>query len=120
MDNIPGVEGIGPKTATKLITEHGSLAALMGDLSVVKNEKLRAKLDAARSQIEANREMVRLDTHHELPQAIEELVVQPRYAELIAALEACEFKGLLAEVKADAAKSGVVPMTTAAAQGELF
>jgi len=122
VDNIPGVEGIGPKTATKLITEHGSLAALLADLSVVKNEKLRAKLDAARAQIEANREMVRLDTHHELPVAIGDLVIKPRYPEFIAELEKCEFKGLLAEVKADAAKSGVVvgAGVGASAQGELF
>ncbi len=102
VDNIPGVPGFGPKTATKLITEHGSLAALMANLSVVQNEKLRAKLDAARAQIEANREMVRLDTHHELPVPLDQLGVKPRYPELIAALEKCEFKGLLAEVKAEA------------------
>jgi DNA polymerase-1 len=113
VDNIRGVPGFGPKTATSLLLAHGSLPALMADLSVVSNEKLRAKLEAARAQIEANREMVRLDTHHELPVAIEDLRIAPRYPELIAALEQCEFKGLLAEVKAEAGATG------GSAQGEL-
>ena len=112
VDNIPGVPGFGPKTATKLITEHGSLSAILSDLSVVQNEKLRAKLDAARAQIEANREMVRLDTHHELPAALDQLAIKPRYPELIAALEQCGFKGLLAEVRAEAERKDSV-------QGEL-
>lgn len=112
VDNIAGVPGMGPKTATKLITEHGSLAALLEDSSALTNEKLRAKLEAARAQIEANREMVRLDTHHELPVPLDRLAIAPRYAELIAKLEDCGFKGLLAEVKAEAAGA-------AGAQGEL-
>lgn len=106
VDNIPGVPGLGPKTATKLVTEHGSLAALLADLTAEKNEKLRAKLEAARAQIEANREMVRLDTHHELPVALDALTLRPRYPEQIAALEQCGFKGLLAEVKAEAGLVG--------------
>jgi DNA polymerase-1 len=112
VDNIAGVPGLGPKTATKLITEHGSLKELMSDLTAVKNDKLREKLEAARGQIEANCEMVRLDTHHELPVPLDQLGVKPRYPELIAALEECGFKGLLAEVKADAGSLGQ-------AQGEL-
>lgn len=105
VDNIAGVPGFGPKTATKLINEHGSLAAIMADLRVVQNEKLRTKLEAARAQIEANREMVRLDTHHELPVPLDQLGIKPRYPELIAALEQCGFKGLLAEVKAEAGRN---------------
>lgn len=112
VDNIPGVPGLGPKTATKLITEHGSLATLLADPSAEKNEKLRAKLEAARAQIEANREMVRLDTDHELPVPIPKLGIAPRYPELIAALEKFEFKGLLAEVKSEAERTNT-------AQGEL-
>ena len=113
VDNIPGVSGLGPKTATKLIGEHGSLKELLADLTAVKNDKLREKLSAARAQIEANAEMVRLDTHHELPVPLDQLGVKPRYPDLIAALEECGFKGLLAEVKAEAGSAGQI-------QGELF
>jgi DNA polymerase-1 len=103
VDNIPGIPGFGPKTAVNLLKEFGSLDKLMANVDAVKSDKLRAKLQEARAQIAANREMVRLDCHLDLPLPIEEMLIRPRYAELIAALRNCEFKGLLAEVEAEAA-----------------
>ncbi len=114
VDNIPGVPGIGPKTAAALIAEHGSLAALLADLAAVKNAKLRAKLEAALPQIHANREMVRLDDDLPLPVPLAALRVAPRYPDYLAALRECGFKSLLAEVEKEAAQAG------GAAQGELF
>jgi DNA polymerase-1 len=113
VDNIPGVEGFGPKTAANLINEYGALDRVMAGLNMVKNEKQRAKLEAARAQIEANREMVRLDLDLPLPAPIEQLSIVPDYPALIAALRECEFKGLLAEVEAEAAAKAAV------VQGEL-
>ena len=103
VDNIPGVNGIGPKNAAALLREFGNLDNLLSNLDKVKNEKMRDKLKAAVPQIEQNREMVRLDTHLELPVALRDLQIRPRYEELISALEECEFKSLLHEVKAEAA-----------------
>ena len=120
-DNIPGVPGMGPKTSAALLAEHGSLSALLADLGAVKNEKLRAKLEAARQQIEQNREMVRLDLDLPLPEPLDALRIKPSYPEIIAALESCEFKGLLAEVKAEAAGAIAMKAPVATpAQGELF
>jgi DNA polymerase-1 len=113
VDNIPGVEGFGPKTAANLINEYGALDRVLADLGRVKNEKQRAKLEAARAQVEANREMVRLDLDLPLPAPIEQLRIAPNYPGLIAALRECEFKGLLAEVEAEAAAKAAV------VQGEL-
>lgn len=126
VDNIPGVDGIGPKTAATLITEHGSLDILLANLDAVKSERTREKLRAALTQIAQNREMVRLDDDLPLPAPLDALQITPRYPELIAALETCEFKGLLADVKAEAAKKQptevVTPQAAPArpAQGELF
>ncbi len=102
VDNIPGVDGLGPKGAASLLAAHGSLDALLADLDAVKNERIREKLKAARAQIEQNREMVRLDLDLPLPRSLDALSIQPRYAELIPELEHCEFKSLLAEIRADA------------------
>jgi 5'-3' exonuclease len=113
VDNIPGVPGIGPKTATTLILEYGDIDALLANLPAMKNEKMRVKLDAAREQIAANREMVRLDLDLPLPMPIDDLRIAPRYEELLPALRECEFKTLTAEVEAEAARKGP-------AQGELF
>lgn len=119
VDNIPGVPGLGPKNAAALLQNAGSLDALLANLNAVKNERIREKLASAREQILQNREMVKLDTDLPLPLPLDELTIQPRYAELIAALECCEFKSLLLEVRAEAATAAQKPVSESP-QGELF
>lgn len=60
VDNIPGVEGIGPKTAAKLLQQFGSLAALWPRLSEVESERIRTRLAEARARVETNVRLVRL------------------------------------------------------------
>lgn len=119
-DNIAGVPGIGPKTATTLIQHAGGLEELMADLDAVKNEKLRTKLVDAREQILQNREMVRLDTDLELPVPLDELIIAPKYDELIEALEWCEFRSLLAEVRAEKKAVAAGGGKPGAVQDDLF
>ena len=113
VDNIPGV-GLGRKTAAALIREHGSLEALLANLDKVKNQRTRQKLANARDQILQNRKMVDLDCHLELPVAIDDLRIEPDYPKLIAALEKCEFKSLLQEVRDEAGRAST------AVQGSLL
>ena len=103
VDNIPGV-GIGRKVAAQLILEHGGLDALLAKLDAVKRLNTREKLRNGREQIEQNRKMVELDCAIELPVAINQLRIRPKYPELIEALEKCEFKSLLQEVRDEAAR----------------
>src|SRR5256714_2840503 len=104
VDNIPGVAGLGRKTAASLIRGFGGLDALLANIEKVKSERTREKLAAAREQILQNRQMVELDCHTELPVAIDDLWIKPDYPALIARLEKCEFKSLLQEVKDEAAR----------------
>ena len=104
VDNIPGVSGLGRKTASGLIREFGGLDQLLAKLDKVKSDKMRVKLTAAREQILQNRKMVELDCHLDLPEPIDELKIRPDYRGLIAELERCEFKSLLQEVKTEAEK----------------
>ena len=104
VDNIPGV-GIGRKVAAQLILEHGGLDALLAKLDAVKRLNTREKLRNGREQIEQNRKMVGLDCAIELPVAINQLRIRPKYPELIEALEKCEFKSLLQEVRDEAARN---------------
>jgi 5'-3' exonuclease len=104
VDNIPGV-GLGRKTAAALIREHGSLGELLANIDKVKNQRTREKLANACDQILQNRKMVDLDCHLELPVAIDDLRIEPDYPKLIAALEKCEFKSLLQEVRDEAARA---------------
>ncbi|MDQ6939884.1 MAG: flap endonuclease [Verrucomicrobiota bacterium] len=112
VDNIPGA-GIGRKTAAGLIKEHGGLDALFSNIDKVKSARNREKLAAAREQILQNRKMVELDCATELPIPIDDLRITPDYPALIAAMEKCEFKSLLQEVRDEQAKTGTVR------QGEL-
>ena len=105
VDNIPGVPGLGRKTASALIKEFGGLDNLLAKIDKVKSDKMRVKLTVARQQIEQNRKMVELDCHMELPVPIDDLQIKPNFRALIAQLEKCEFKSLLQEVKDEAARA---------------
>src|SRR6266516_1793727 len=98
VDNIPGV-GLGRKTAAALIREFGGLEPLLNNIDKVKSARTREKLANAREQILQNRKMVDLDCRLELPVPIDQLRIEPDYPALIAALERCEFKSLLQEVR---------------------
>jgi 5'-3' exonuclease len=105
VDNIPGI-GLGRKTAAALISEFGGLEPLLNNIDKVKSAKNREKLANAREQILQNRKMIDLDCNLELPVPIEQLRIEPDYPELITALEKCEFKSLLQEVRDEAVRLG--------------
>jgi DNA polymerase-1 len=64
-DNIPGVPGVGEKTASRLLQDFGSLDVVYQRLDEVKPETLRAKLAEHRDQVMASRELVTI--HRDLP-----------------------------------------------------
>jgi len=59
-DNVPGVQGIGDKTALKLLTEYGSLDGIYGKLDSVKPDGVRNKLAAGRESAELSRRLITL------------------------------------------------------------
>ena len=105
VDNIPGV-GLGRKTAAALIREFGGLESLLANIDKVKSARTREKLINSRDQILENRKMVDLDCHLDLPVPIDGLRIEPDYPNLVRALEQCEFKSLLQEVRDEAARMG--------------
>jgi DNA polymerase-1 len=97
---------LGRKTAAALIREFGGLDSLLANIDKVKSARTREKLMNFRDQILENRKMVDLDCHLDLPVPIDELQIKPDYPNLIGALEQCEFKSLLQEVRDEAARVG--------------
>lgn len=61
-DNIPGVPGIGPKTAAELIRTHGSMESLYAHLDEVGSAKQREKLAAFKDQAWLSRKLVEIHT----------------------------------------------------------
>jgi DNA polymerase-1 len=59
-DNIPGIPGVGEKTAAKLVGQFGSLEGIYERLAEVKPDKLRDKLAEAREQVFQSRELSRI------------------------------------------------------------
>jgi 5'-3' exonuclease len=113
-DNIPGVPGVGAKTAAQLIRTYQTVENLLKQLETVQPEKLRQRIESAGDLIQANRRMVALDDDLPLPKAVKDLTIVPRYTPLIAALRECEFKSLLKEIEAE---SNRIPTVR---QGELL
>ncbi|MEO1647509.1 MAG: DNA polymerase I [Pseudomonadota bacterium] len=73
VDNIPGIYGVGPKTASKLIAEHGSLTAALDYAPEMKTSKLKERLLEGREDAEMSRVLVTLKEDCDLPVAIEDM-----------------------------------------------
>ena len=73
VDNIPGIYGVGPKTASKLIAEHGSLTAALDQAPDMKKSKLKERLIEGRADAEMSRVLVALKEDCELPVPIEDM-----------------------------------------------
>ncbi len=99
VDNIPGVPGVGAKTAAKLLAEFGTMEALLAGLAGVPNARLRAVIDGAREQVERNRRLTTLK--RDVPCNLswdDAAVAAPDRAALRALFEAWEFHSMAKEM----------------------
>ena len=103
VDNIPGVAGVGPKTAAKWLNQFGSVAALYGRLGEVKSEKLRAAVRDAADAVRRNCELVRLRDDLPCEFSPGALVEKPADAGRLRELyQRWGFKGMLAALESSA------------------
>src|SRR5450631_734037 len=95
VDNVPGVAGIGPKTAAELINKFGSLDALLAGAGEIKGKR-GASIVEARDAIRLSRELVRLREDVPLPKTLEELHrIEPDKEQLRALFRELEFSRLV-------------------------
>src|SRR5215831_2302025 len=98
-DNVPGVPGIGVKTAAQLIGEYGDLETLLARAGEIKQEKRRQALIENAERARLSKKLVTLDANVKLDVPIGDLAVhEPDYKRLIAFLKAMEFAGLTRRV----------------------
>jgi DNA polymerase-1 len=98
-DNVPGVPGIGVKTAAQLIGEYGDLETLLARAGEIKQEKRRQTLIDNAEQARLSKRLVTLDQHVVLEVPAEDLAVhEPGYRKLVAFLKAMEFNTLTRRV----------------------
>jgi len=100
-DNIPGVPKVGPKTAAKWLSEHGSLDALMGHAENIPG-KVGEYFRGAIDQIPLSRQLATIRCDLELPLGIEDLELSPPdLEELKGWLKRLEFNSCFARSKAN-------------------
>ena len=115
VDNVPGVPGIGPKTAAKLITEYGGLEAALDAAPLMKKSKMQENLIAHADMARLSRRLVALHDRMDLPEPLEELTLKGIPKEpLQAFLEHHGFKTLLGRLGAPAAAVAVAAAAAAA------
>src|SRR5881628_2109745 len=76
VDNVPGVPGVGPKTATQLIQQFGSLEAVLASTDQITKPKLKQNLIDFADDARLSRELVRLVCEAPLPQPLEDLALK--------------------------------------------
>ncbi len=118
-DNIPGVPGIGPKTAAQLILHFGSLTALLayldahgnlGEISLRGKDKVVAALREHRAQLAISRQLVALEDDLPLPQPLDQLARHPQSVQrdaLLALMTELEFNSLLKRITAPGGLPGL-------------
>ena len=84
VDGIPGVQGVGPKTAAKLLSEHGNVGAIYEKLNSIASEKLRNRLAEAENDVRRNQKLVGLKKIPQWDESLSDLRPKPRD---VAALE---------------------------------
>lgn len=108
VDNVPGIPGIGPKTAAKLITEYGSLEAALEAAPTMKKSKMQESLIAHADMARLSRRLVALHDAMDLPEPLDDLTLKGIPPEpLQQFLDHHGFKSLLARLGAPAAAVAV-------------
>ena len=98
-DNVPGVPGIGIKTAAQLIVEYGDLETLLKRAGEIKQPKRREALMENAEKARISRQLVLLDDKVKLDVPLDELAVhEPDARKLIAFFKAMEFSSLTRRV----------------------
>ncbi len=121
-DNVPGIPGIGPKTAAQLLEEFGDLDTLLARAGEIKQQKRRENILANAELARLSRQLVMLKTDTPIDVPLEDFQLHTQDGpKLIAFLKAMEFTSLTrrvaaaTETEADAVEAAIVPVEWGAA-----
>ncbi|HYB58367.1 MAG TPA: DNA polymerase I [Alphaproteobacteria bacterium] len=110
VDNVPGVPGIGVKTAAQLINEYGDLEALLARAGEIKQPKRRESLQQHAEQARISKKLVVLEDHVPLEVPLAALTVhEPDHDKLVAFLKEQAFRSILARVEGQGGAKPAAP-----------
>ncbi|MGB7404791.1 MAG: DNA polymerase I [Pacificimonas sp.] len=99
VDNIPGVKGVGPKTAAKLILEYDDVEGVIANADDIKQNKLRENIQNSTEDIRISRKLVELYCDWDLAEPLDALTLaEPATEPLQEFLEHHGFKTMLAKL----------------------
>lgn len=99
-DNVPGVPGIGPKTATPLIQEYGSIETLLENIDSLSKKGLREKLKTHQEEAVRSKKLVTIDTNVPLDIKVEDLISsEKKVSQLQTLFERLELRSFLKKLK---------------------
>ena len=113
-DNIPGVRGIGPKTAAELIIQYGDVEGVIANIDAIKKPKLKETLAASIDDARLSRELVRLKDDIPIAEPLDSLTLRhPPHAPLAAFLAKHGFRALLSKLGREAEAAHAMPAPAA-------
>jgi DNA polymerase-1 len=100
VDNVPGIPGVGPKTATALLDKYGDLDGILAHVDELKGKR-KERFEDSREQVVLSRELVTIDTKVPLELGLEDLKLEPVEPSALNELyKRLEFYSLLSEEEA--------------------
>jgi DNA polymerase-1 len=119
-DNIPGVPGVGEKTAVKFLQQYGSIDALYEHIDEIGGPKTRQALLDAREQVLRNRRLVTINTDLDLTFDAAECATRDYDPDAVVELfNVLEFRSLLKELPASTRAAGGMPGDASAESGQM-
>lgn len=101
-DNVPGIPGIGPKTAALLLDEYGTLDNILANTPNIKQEKRRQSIEQSHEIVKLSKRLIALTDDVPLNVTLDDLRTKPIDPhKLLAFLEEQNFRSLIARIKKD-------------------
>ncbi len=99
-DNVPGIPGVGPKTAEKLVSEHGSLDGLYENVAGLKKSKMKEKIIDNKELAYLSKRLISLKDDLDIDQELSDFAIQDADDEQLRSIyEELEFSNLLKGVE---------------------
>ncbi len=120
-DNIPGVRGVGPKTAAELIQQYGDVEGVIANIAEIKKPKLKETLANSIDDARLSRELVRLKDDIALAEPLEALTLRhPPHEPLAKFFAKHGFRGMLSKLGREAEAAHAMPVKAEAVEAKPF